>query len=77
MVDTDLLVAHAVRDNVGASSASPTVGLDINPLFIKIGEIVNTKKRVRIDGEAEAFLTKDYKDEIDKIINKYTKKKDG
>lgn len=40
----------------------------------KIGEIKNTKKRVRIDGESEAFLTKDYKDEIDKIIPKYTKR---
>ena len=40
----------------------------------KIGEIRNTKKRVRIDGETEAFLTKDFKDEIDSIISKYTKK---
>ena len=39
-----------------------------------IGLIRNTKKRVRIDGESEAFLTKDYKDEIDSIIPKYTKK---
>lgn len=41
--------------------------------FAEIGEITNAKKRVRIDGEAEAFLTKDYKDEIDKIIPKFTK----
>lgn len=39
-----------------------------------IGEIKNTKKRVRVDGESEAFLTKDFKDEIDKILPKYTKK---
>lgn len=38
-----------------------------------IGDITNEKKRIRIDGEAEAFLTKDYKDEIDKIIPNYTK----
>ncbi len=41
--------------------------------IFKIGEIRNTKKRVRIDGESEAFLTKDYKDEIDIILPKYTK----
>lgn len=40
--------------------------------FVKIGEITTLKKRVRIDGESEAFLTKDYKDEIDKVIAKYT-----
>lgn len=42
--------------------------------IFEIGEIRNTKKRVRIDCESEAFLTKDYKDEIDSIIPKYTKK---
>ena len=40
----------------------------------EIGDITNEKKRVRIDGEAEAFLTKDYKDEIDKVIPNYIKK---
>lgn len=44
------------------------------PLY-EIGDITNEKKRVRIDGEAEAFLTKDFKDEIDKIIPNYTKTK--
>lgn len=39
-----------------------------------IGEITSEKKRVRIDSEVESFLTKDYKDEIDKIIPGYTKK---
>ena len=43
------------------------------PLY-EIGDITNEKKRVRIDGEAEAFLTKDYKDEIDKVIPNYTKR---
>ena len=42
--------------------------------FFYIGDITNSKKRVRIDGESEAFLTKDYKDEIDKILPKYTNK---
>lgn len=40
---------------------------DINMPFTKIGEIVEGKKRVRIDSETESFLIKDYKDEIDKI----------
>ena len=39
-----------------------------------IGDITNERKRVRIDCEAEAFLTKDYKDEIDKVIPNYIKK---
>lgn len=41
--------------------------------LILIGETNNEKKRVRIDGEVEAFLTKDYKDEIDKVLKNYTK----
>lgn len=41
--------------------------------FSEIGDITNVRKRVRIDGEAEAFLTKDYKDEINKVIPNYTK----
>ncbi len=39
-----------------------------------IGDITNERKRIRIDGEVEAFLTKDYKDEIDKVIPNYVKK---
>lgn len=39
-----------------------------------IGYITNERKRIRIDGEVEAFLTKDYKDEIDKVIPNYVKK---
>ena len=38
-----------------------------------IGDITNERKRVRIDGKVEAFLTKDYKDEIDKVLSNYTK----
>lgn len=45
------------------------------PQLAYVGDITNEKKRVRIDGEAEAFLTKDYKDEIDKILHNYTKEK--
>lgn len=44
------------------------------PKLTYIGDITNERKRVRIDGEAEAFLTKDYKDEIDKVIPNYIKK---
>lgn len=33
-----------------------------------IGHITKDKKRVRIDNDIESFLTKDYKDEIDRII---------
>lgn len=42
--------------------------------LIKIGETNNEKQRLRIDGEVDAFLTKDYKDEIDKVINGRSKK---
>ena len=40
-----------------------------------IGQINKSKKRVRIDGESESFLTKDFKDEIDKVIYKFTKRR--
>ena len=50
------------------------MGINAKSQFIKIGEITNEKKRLRIDGEAEAFLTKDFKDELDKIIPKYTRR---
>lgn len=43
-------------------------------VMAEIGEVVKGKKRVRIDGESEAFLTKDFKDEIDKILINYTRK---
>lgn len=42
--------------------------------YYKIGETNNTRQRLRVDGDTEAFLTKDYKDEIDKIIKNYTKR---
>lgn len=35
-----------------------------------IGVFNNTKKRLRVDGEADAFLTKDHKDELLKIYPK-------
>ena len=62
-------------ESVGDDVLSYHVGADtIRPQYLTyIGDITNTKKRVRIDGETEAFLTKDYKDEIDKIIKGYTK----
>lgn len=37
------------------------------------GHTSSDKKRVRIDNDVESFLTKDYKDEIDKIIPGYIK----
>ena len=43
------------------------------PQLTYIGDITNERKRIRIDGEVEAFLTKDYKDEIDKVIPNYIK----
>lgn len=49
------------------------VGGEFHESLYEIGDITNEKKRVRIDGEAEAFLTKDYKDEINKVIPNYTK----
>lgn len=39
---------------------------EIEGLFL-IGETNDKKQRIRIDGEVDAFLTKCYKDEIDKI----------
>ena len=67
------------NNNVGASTASPLTTCVMASItsphtFSKIGYITNEKKRVRIDGETEAFLTKDYKDEIDKVIPNYIKK---
>lgn len=38
-----------------------------------IGHTTKDKKRVRIDNEIESFLTKDYKDEIDKILPGFIK----
>lgn len=38
-----------------------------------IGYTTNEKRRVRIDNDIESFLTKDYKDEIDKVIPKFIK----
>ena len=38
-----------------------------------IGHTTKDKKRVRIDNEIESFLTKDYKDEIDRIIPGFIK----
>ena len=43
------------------------------PQLTYIGDITNERKRIRIDGEVEAFLTKDFKDEIDKVIPNYVK----
>lgn len=48
---------------------SENIDTNIYPIY-KIGTTNGLKKRVRIDGEVEAFLTKDYKDELYKIINK-------
>lgn len=38
-----------------------------------IGHTTKDKKRVRIDNDIESFLTKDYKDEIDRIIPGFIK----
>lgn len=39
-----------------------------------IGETNKEKQRLRIDGEVDAFLIKDYKDEIDKVIDGRSKR---
>lgn len=39
-----------------------------------IGKTNDSKKRVRIDCDSESYLTRDYKDEIDKVIPNYIKK---
>lgn len=78
-----LIACESVRENintVGDDILSSLVGANANIVgaslraLTYIGDITNEKKRVRTDGETEAFLTKDYKDEIDKIIEGYTKK---
>ena len=40
-----------------------------------IGNTNDTKKKIRIDGEKESYLNKDYKDDIDLIIKNFTKGK--
>ena len=66
---------NIVNDNTFCKSDfnSYVVNELMSDAFAEIGEITSAKKRVRIDGEVEAFLTKDFKDEIDKIIPKWTK----
>lgn len=46
--------------------------LEGTPIHL-IGETTAGKKRIRIDNDMESYLTKDFKDEIDKIIKDYTK----
>lgn len=58
---------------VGADIIRPQYRGEVYEPFSEIGDITNEKKRVRIDGESEAFLTKDFKDEINKVIPNYTK----
>lgn len=41
----------------------------------EVGELKKVKSRRRIDSDGMTFLTKDYKDEIDKVIDKFTKGK--
>lgn len=41
--------------------------------MILVGETTSDKKRIRVDNDMESYLTKDFKDEIDKIIPNYTK----
>lgn len=41
--------------------------------YVLIGETISDKKKVRIDNDIESFLTKDYKDEIEKILPRYIK----
>ncbi|MBR0039044.1 MAG: hypothetical protein IJP71_03450 [Lachnospiraceae bacterium] len=60
---------------VGADIIRPQCRGEVYEPFYEIGDITNERKRVRIDGETEAFLTKDYKDEVDKVIPNYTKNK--
>ena len=41
--------------------------------FRYIGDIVDGKQRIRVDNEAESFLTKGYKDEIDIVLKRFTR----
>lgn len=72
----DLNPYRLLTDNafiIACSDECDCTGEFHEPLY-EIGDITNEKKRVRIDGEAEAFLTKDFKDEIDKVIPNFIKK---
>ena len=40
---------------------------------VLIGVTTDDKRRIRIDNETESYLTKDYKDEIDKVLKGCTK----
>lgn len=52
-----------------ASGIGESQGMPIS----HIGETTSDKKRIRVDNDMESYLTKDFKDEIDKIIKDYTK----
>lgn len=41
--------------------------------FYYLGKITNNRKRIRIDNDIESYLTKDFKDEVDKVIPNLTK----
>ena len=64
--ETQVLFINEENDEMNKNVASNFYG----NLF---GETTNDKKRVRIDNDIESFLTKDYKDEIDKILPGFIK----
>ncbi len=45
---------------------------DIVPISY-IGNTNDTKKKIRVDGENDSYLNKDYKDDIDLVIKNFTK----
>lgn len=54
---------------VFVSNENKTIFEDLIDGFFSIGETNNKKQRLRVDGETESFLTKSFRDDIEKIIN--------
>ena len=55
------------------SKSYDNINYNENVIYNYFGKATNNKKRIRIDNDIESYLTKDYKDEIDKILINYTR----
>ena len=65
--DAEILFVECSDEETNGMSVSQETPISL------IGETTSDKKRIRIDNDKESYLTKDFKDEIDKIIKGYTK----
>lgn len=64
--NAEILILDEEDESIGEVNAAKT--------YKKIGFITKGKKRIKIDNDIESFLTKDYKDEIEKALPGYIKK---